>query len=293
MVKNKEEWGNLSSTEISTVCRQNVRLWKVGMHFCLFRIAAALSTFPLLWYGWSSVCVMSFEGACHSDMRNVMRRKQLNLAWHYPPRGKYDSRVENWSMSPNFPAASAWQMTLLSLSWVANVGRLNSEDNRFMWYCFNDSLCGKITAAAFKTRGADSPTFLCRGDKARLSSSLEVHTETIHEWKPVIYVSHKQWTDFQDSIFLSLILNFFFISLTTNILCYMNSKLTPLCIMCKTIKLKANSALFFLTKEHSVKVVQYQVAPWSGLCISVLSPCPIDSPPGCPRSVIWQNTPPK
>lgn len=42
-------------------------------------------------------------------------------------------------MSPNFPAASAWQMTLLSLSWVANTSCLNSEDDRFMWYCFNDS----------------------------------------------------------------------------------------------------------------------------------------------------------
>lgn len=85
--------------------------------------------------------VMSFEGACHSDMRNVVRRNTVELGLTLSPQGrrKYDSRVENWSVSPNFPAASAWQMTLLSLSWVASVGRLNSEDNRFMCYCFNDS----------------------------------------------------------------------------------------------------------------------------------------------------------
>lgn len=69
---------------------------------------------------------------------------------------KYDSCVENWSTSPNFPAASAWQMTLLSLSWVGQRGaRLNPEDNRFMRYRLGDSLeilDGKIAAAPFKTR---------------------------------------------------------------------------------------------------------------------------------------------
>lgn len=78
----------------------------------------------------SAWCLL--KGACRSDMRNVLRKKHLNSVWHYTRgRGKkYDSRVEKWSMPSNFPAASAWQMTLLSLSCLASTGCLNSEDNR-------------------------------------------------------------------------------------------------------------------------------------------------------------------
>lgn len=74
-------------------------------------------------------------------MTNAVSRKQLNLVWHYPcgREKKYGSRVGNWSLPPYFPAVSVWQMTLLSLSWVAGVGCFCSEDIRFMWYCFNDS----------------------------------------------------------------------------------------------------------------------------------------------------------
>lgn len=67
----------LSSTEISAVCRQNVRVWEVGLHYFLFRITCALSTFPWLWCGSWSLRMLSIEKTWRSDMRNVMRKKRL------------------------------------------------------------------------------------------------------------------------------------------------------------------------------------------------------------------------
>lgn len=67
----------LSSTEISAVCRQNVRVWEVGLHYFLFRITRALSTFPWLWCGSWSLRMLSIEKTWRSDMRNVMRKKRL------------------------------------------------------------------------------------------------------------------------------------------------------------------------------------------------------------------------
>lgn len=57
----------------------------------------------------------------------------------------------------------------------------------------------------------------------------------------------------------------------------------------KNIKSKTMSALFFFqSREHSVRWFNTK---WPlGQDYASLSPCPIDSPPGFPRSVIWQNT---
>ena len=67
------------------------------------------------------------------------------------------------------------------------------------------------------------------------------------------------------------------------------SHLTSICIMYHYIRIKASSALFLRAQSTLRRRFNTKWPPWSGLCISVLSPCPIDSPPGCPRSVIWQN----
>lgn len=133
----------LSSTEISAVCRQNVRVWEVGLHYFLFRITCALSTFPWLWCGSWSLRMLSIEKTWRSDMRNVMRKKRLEpgltLSQQEREREKYMTHVLKIEVRlPISTAASAWQMTLLSLSWAADMSCLNSERNIFICYCFSD-----------------------------------------------------------------------------------------------------------------------------------------------------------
>lgn len=118
-------------------------------------------------------------------------------------------------------------MTLLSLSWVANTGCLNSEDSRFMWCCSVTALkplwqnySGSIQN---KRSRPTSLILFCCGDKARLSNS------------PI------QRSCMNELVFIKILKLFH--------------------IMCKYIKWNANSAVFFLTKKHFVMVVQYQVAP--------------------------------
>lgn len=163
ILENKDKRNTyLSPTEISAVCRRNVRLGEVGSHCFLFRITRALSTFPWLWCAPWSLCMLPIEKTCRSDMRNVMCETQLEpgLTLSLQERKKYGSHAEISSMPPLIspPAASAWQMTILSLSWVADMRRLNSGHDLFVWYRFSDipkPPWGRITTTAFKLRWAD------------------------------------------------------------------------------------------------------------------------------------------
>lgn len=154
----------LSSTEISAVCRQNVRVWEVGLHYFLFRITRALSTFPWLWCGSWSLRMLSIEKTWRSDMRNVMRKKRrepgLTLSQQEREREIYDSRAENWSTSPNFHSCLCLtnDPSFTFLSGRHELSQFRTQHIYVLllqWHPRQPSR-GKITMVAFKLRWADT-----------------------------------------------------------------------------------------------------------------------------------------
>lgn len=65
--------------------------------------------------------------------KSVREKNSVILLGHYP-RGGGVTGVEKWSTSPDFSAASAWQTTLLHFPEWPTWARLNSEENKFVWY---------------------------------------------------------------------------------------------------------------------------------------------------------------
>lgn len=140
-------------------------------------------------------------------MRNVVRRKQLNLLWHYP-RGREKIWLTCWKLKYASQFPSCLSLTndpsftfLSSQHGLSQLRRQQIYVILLQWQPWN--LGGEITAAASKTRGADmraaSLTWFCRGHKVCLSNSFKVHAKTVLE-EACHILSQKLWiflTEFQ------------------------------------------------------------------------------------------------
>lgn len=246
----------LSSTEISAVCRQNVR--EVGLHCFLFRITRALSTFPWLWCGSWSLRMLSIEETWRSDMRNVMRKKRLEpgltLSQQEREResGIYDSRAENWSTSPNFHSCLCLtndpSFTFLSGRHELSQFRTQHIYVVLLQWHPRQPPRGKITTAAFRIRRADKQA-------TSLACFCFVHMWVTQKW----HICSSKAIDYDFFFFAVALLQFQeSFCLNYSFSCqdsqatvppdFINSKMLLvlffLCIMRKYFKLKASSGLF-------------------------------------------------
>lgn len=253
---------------MSTVCRRNMRL-KRWHAFLPLHNNSCLISIPCFGMVRAASASFHLKGACHSNSNNVVRGKKvapgLTLSSRETKKIWLVLKIEVCKYVSQFP--SCLSLTNDPSSWAGNMGLSQFRRQQIyvislQWQPWN--LCGEITAAAFR-RGAD----WCR------SAAVTKHVP------PVLWTSIRR-------------------SCTNEDPCHTWQPLTAiasplhLCRMRKYIKLEANFALIFWKKRRSTLQrwfnTKWPLGQESGLCISVLSPCPIDSPPGCPQSVIWHNS---
>lgn len=177
-----EGWStNVSSTEMSTISRHNVRLksWRAFL-----RITAAVSaSIPSFGMVRAASALSHVKGrAWRLDPEKVCR-KQWNLHWHYPWRwGGKKNYNRCWKLK-----YASWFLSCLSmtndppsLSWVANVG--SSQFGRKQIFCdiAPTTIMKPLKRQQYSVVG-QTRFFYC-GDKACLYNPSE-HTEIRHSWR--------------------------------------------------------------------------------------------------------------
>lgn len=231
-----EGWStNVSSTEMSTISRRNVRLksWRTFLGITA-AVSASLPSFGMVRAASASSHTKGGAWQLHSGK---VCRKQWNLLWHYPSR---------WGGEKNIT-------TVLEIEVCFLISQLPQSDK---WPSFT-FLSGQRGLVSIRRK-----LIFC--DIAPTTVMKPLKGSSILSWDRLVGRMSIQffWTyryeAFRKAVF--------------QVWKPLTAGAQP-CILQHLIRNKSILiALFFFLKKHFVKVVQYQLAPRSGLCISAHSP---------------------